>query len=145
MFRTNNGGARVRFATFSPDGKQVVAACGSDIYFFDADSGKELRKFQSLGNPKIEWRGKVCVVNFSPDGTKIAVATEDGIRRETPEGDVIIGGKENILWITDVETGRVLQKLEGHMLQVMYATFSSDGKKVVTASADGTTRIWTLE
>ena len=145
LYRTYFGGASVHFARFSPDGRQIVAACGRDICFFDTVSGKKLHVFQSLGNSKIGWKGTVCSVNFSPDGTKIAIATKDGVSRVTPDGEIIIGGRENILWIADVKSGKVLLILEGRTAQVLYAEFSPNGKRIVTASANGTARLWTLE
>jgi len=36
-------------------------------------------------------------------------------------------------------------ELKGHTDGVMFAAFSPDGKKIVTASNDKTARIWTLE
>ena len=69
----------------------------------------------------------ICSVAFSPDGKKIVVT-----------GD-------NTVHIWDAESRKELQTLEGHKQGVYSAAFSPDVKKVVTASADDTARIWTLE
>jgi WD40 repeat protein len=42
----------------------------------------------------------------------------------------------------DTATGKELKKLEGHTEPVFSATFSPDGKMIVTASGDNTARIW---
>jgi WD40 repeat protein len=69
--------------------------------------------------------GDVMSCAFSPDGKRIATASEDGTAR---------------LW--DAETGVLLLALEGHTDEVTSCTFSPDGKRVVTGSDDGTARLW---
>jgi hypothetical protein len=44
----------------------------------------------------------------------------------------------------DIESDKVLLKLEGHTAEVLYVVFSADGKQIVTASVDNTARIWDL-
>jgi WD40 repeat protein len=41
-----------------------------------------------------------------------------------------------------VETGKKIADLAGHQSYVVSAVFSPDGKKIVTASWDGTAKIW---
>jgi hypothetical protein len=44
--------------------------------------------------------------------------------------------------VWDAATGRELLALKGHLAWVMSAAFSPDGRRIVTASADGTARVW---
>ncbi len=45
----------------------------------------------------------------------------------------------------DASTGATLATLSGHTSQVVSAAFSLDGSLVVTASLDGSARIWRLD
>jgi WD40 repeat protein len=62
---------------------------------------------------------------FSPDGTRVVTASDDGTAR---------------VWDTDsgVPVGSPLE----HKGRVFHAAFSRDGRRVVTSSEDGTARIW---
>jgi hypothetical protein len=64
---------------------------------------------------------------FSPDGQRIATASDDGTAR---------------IW--DVQTGKTTAVLAGHAGTVWSAGFSPHGQRVVTASDDGTARIWRI-
>jgi WD40 repeat protein len=62
---------------------------------------------------------------FSPDGSRIVTASQDGTAR---------------IW--DAGTGKEIAALHGHESAVVSAVFSPDGSRVLTASWDGTARIW---
>lgn len=82
-------------------------------------------------DPEIEprrFKGHTSRVNFtafSPDGTRIASASDD-----------------NTIHIWDVATGREIHKLDGHTNRVYSIVFSPDGERIVSASSDHTVRIW---
>jgi WD40 repeat protein len=61
---------------------------------------------------------------FSPDGTRILTASDDGTAR---------------VWHPD---GGLLTTLEGHNDGVRSAVFSPDGTRILTASNDNTARLW---
>ncbi|MEV6235437.1 TIR domain-containing protein [Lentzea sp. NPDC051838] len=73
-------------------------------------------------------RGHDAAVNsvvFSPDGTRVLTASDDGTAR---------------VW--NVENQREILKLQGHSAPVRSAEYSSDGTRVLTASEDKTIRVW---
>ncbi|MBA4063430.1 MAG: hypothetical protein C0501_06900, partial [Isosphaera sp.] len=96
---------------------------------WDAATGKEL---QALAHPR--W---VRSAAFSPDGTKVATATDDRAGR---------------VRVWDLATGREVLALGEHAVPLYSAVFSpgwvhavswsADGSRLLTASMDGTARVW---
>ena len=69
--------------------------------------------------------GKVTYAAFSPDGTRIVTAAEDGTAR---------------VWRANGQGKPVT--LKGQVSGVTQATFSNDGAYIFTASSDGTVQVW---
>jgi WD40 repeat protein len=69
--------------------------------------------------------GGVLAVEFSPDGSKLASASDD---------------KKVMLW--DPSTGAHLHTLEGHSGRVRAVQFSPDGSKLASASYDKKVIVW---
>ena len=162
--------ASVDEASFSPDGSRVVTASGDKTArVWDAASGKEIVAQGGLeegdpsvafspdgtrvvsgaadhtarvwdaanGNELVAMRGHqdaIISTAFSPDGSRILTNSVDDTAR---------------VW--DAASGRPLAVLHGgediagesiRVDRVSAATFSPDGARVVTASQDGTGRVW---
>lgn len=111
--------SKIRFATFSPNGKWIVTASyDQTAQVWDAQTG------QPAGLP-LKHDDVVSSANFSPDGRWIVTASWDGSVR---------------VW--DTQTSQPLGQLMKHDNRVNYASFSADGLWVVSASLDKTVRIW---
>jgi WD40 repeat protein/predicted Ser/Thr protein kinase len=106
----------------SPDGSRLAVlwsgAKGWVLTLYDADSGKP-------GASTSHDFSDIWALVFSPDGTRVATAGEDGVIR---------------LW--DTSTGTMSAPCRGHSRKVLSVAFRQDGKRLVTASADGTVRQW---
>ena len=102
---------------FSPDGKWLITA-GLDgtAKVWDLTPFHELMQVSSPGD---EW----SAVAISPDGTRLA-----------------LGGSQVLVW--DLKSGKLQQTLTGHSNFVDSVKFSPDGRKLATASQDGTARVW---
>jgi WD40 repeat protein len=111
-------------AAFSPDGKSVVTVGGDEARLWDLQ-GTELANFGP--------HRPVIYADFSPD-----------------DAFVISSGWDQTARIWNAEDGRPVMTLSaqtagelgGHTGAINSAVYAPDGKQVLTASEDGTVRLW---
>lgn len=150
---------------FSPDGRRLAAGGGGKeraviARIWDLDTGNEVSAF---GGPKSE----VTSIAFSPNGTRLVSASEDGAvrfwdvataglsyslycHRESihclafsPDGRrIATAGRDNLVKIWDVSSGRELLTLRGHTNWVRGVAFDPRGWRLASGSEDGTVKIW---
>ncbi|HKB35984.1 MAG TPA: sigma factor-like helix-turn-helix DNA-binding protein, partial [Gemmataceae bacterium] len=126
----NNGGAKC--LAFSPDGK-LLATGGMDqvVRLWDVAARKEVR--QLIGQ-----QGSVWGVAFSPDGRTLAGVTAAG-------GQIFSArGADRTIRLWDVNTGKVLRRLEGPPPGSWCVAWSPDGRMLATGGDDGLVRLWEL-
>lgn len=99
---------------------RLAATGGYDgaIVIYDPDTGEQKLKLE--GPSDVEW---LC---FHPKG-----------------GSVILAGSgDGTVWMYHIPLNRCLQVFVGHEQAVTAGSFSPDGKFALSASADGTLRVW---
>jgi len=107
----------LRLVAMSPDGKSVITARMGSLQQWDLSSGREIRRFAGHSNP-------VWSVAYSPDGNSL------------------VFGTYRSMVLFDAASGRELRRLEGHAGWVTATAFFRDGKTIISASDDGTLRLW---
>jgi WD40 repeat protein len=138
--------AAVTSIASSPNGSEVAATTRDGKLWLDGVGMQRSVPFMYL----VDRSAKVADVRFSPDGQSIATTRGpagviynidalrsfvDSSRSEFIYRDATNEKKEKLSEPDGV-------KLEGHSGDINSVTFSPDGRFVVTASADGTARVW---
>jgi WD40 repeat protein len=122
----SGGTSSVNKVAFSPDGKVIAAIYeSSDLVLWNMTSGKQLLSVEASG---------VTSLAFSPNGKEIVTGNGDGTIK---------------LW--DAATGKEVRSFAGHSdwlgsldsgPDVFSLAFSPEGKTFVSASRDGTLKLW---
>ena len=139
----------VSSAVFSGDGKLVMTASYDlTARIWDAESGNAVLVLKGH-------TGSVFTAVFSGDGKRVVTASADSTARiwDVESGNEVarllarlapkrgksgdIGDILGLPW-----EGKQIAVLKGHTDKLHSATFSADGKRVVTASDDSTARVW---
>jgi WD40 repeat protein/formylglycine-generating enzyme required for sulfatase activity/serine/threonine protein kinase len=116
--------------SFSPDGRKIASGSSDSIKIWEAETVKELQTFKGHTDA-------ITSISFSPDGKRL-LSSSGGYFSDDKNKDA------NHLKMWDLNTGKELvglfNKQKGF---VTAATFSADGKKIVSAVEDGEIKIWT--
>jgi WD40 repeat protein len=112
---------------YSPDGRWLLGGGTSrNVQVWQASDGASLFTFNHAH--------QVSKAAISPDSSSVATATcETTINTICTEGGV---------WLWDLRTGRLIQKLKGFPDVVESVAFSVDGSSLIAASRDGTLRVY---
>jgi WD40 repeat protein len=118
-WRWRYGGDGIHVA-FAPDSKTVYSGSGGDraIRAWDPATGKALRQFTGH-------TGGVNSISLSPDGQRLASASQDGTIR---------------LW--DTTTGKQVSSRDGHEGAAIGVGFASGTNRILSAGRDNTIRVW---
>ena len=112
---------------YSPDGRWLIGGGTSrNVQVWQASDGASLFTFNHAH--------QVSKIAISPDSSTVAAATcETTVNNVCMEGGV---------WLWDLRTGRLIQKLKGFPDVVEGVAFSLDGSSLIAGSRDGKLRVY---
>jgi WD40 repeat protein len=116
---------------FSPDGRLAASGSGTQnldangrpidclVRLWDAQKGMELSRIQAHSD--------VRALCFLPSGNRL-----------------LYGGTDRNLYLSEIGSQREIARFVGHRHTVQRVAISSDGRQALSASHDGTLRLWAL-
>lgn len=152
----------VNSVVFSPDGKRVLTASNDNTArlwdFIDGDSFVILKGHE----------GKILRAEFSENGSQVVTASADSTARIwyskgvdepnmykdfhskkindivfSPDGRFVLSSSDDkTAKIWDVNTGCLLNSINGHNYAINKSAFSFDGQKIITVSDDSTAQLF---
>jgi RNA polymerase sigma factor (sigma-70 family) len=152
----------LRAVAFSPDGKLLAStnANSPTVRLWDVATRKEARQFESKEQ-------QIFHAVFSADGKYLAIGDGSGVtfwetatgkRRHdfghnymidsihfSPDGRRLVSGAsytDNIVRIWEPLVGKETAQLRGHQEGIEVVAYAPDGKRIATASQDGSVRLW---
>jgi len=135
--RTLHTGTSVVFrVAFSPDGRMLAAGDGqSQVTLWDlaADRPAQILRGWPPGTHQVP--GAIGSLTFSPDGSRLAAGLG------MPTMSVADYGRQ-IVKAWDPRTGNELGSWTAHSNAIAGLAFAPDGRRLATASHDGTVKLW---
>ncbi|MFB3786612.1 MAG: WD40 repeat domain-containing protein, partial [bacterium] len=113
---------------FTTDGRFFLRGLGTTVVMYDTQSWAELGRFKS------STQDNRCFVNISRQNIFL-----------TASGRVHEPGLNNLIRLWNLDTKSMIREFRGHTDSVWYADFSPDGRRIVSASRDGTAKVWDVD
>lgn len=142
--RTFDDGTAITSAAYSPDGRLLLTT-SSPIRrpaAKDQEPVSDGNTNAAIAVPTL-WNASTGARTISLNDASLDVVL--GTEFSTDSQRVALPGRDNSVKIFSTATGELERSLQGHTSRVIAASFSSDGKRLVSTALDKTVRVWDLE
>ena len=149
---------------FSPDGKWLASSGYHEVLLWEVASGRLWKRIPQTAQ-------RIFAVDFTPDGTRLAVASGTPGRagetqlfaaatgallrtylttrgplfavRFSPDGKrLATAGKDRVIRVFHVPDGKLLQRMPDHHKQVLDLAWSADGARLASAGHDKNAKVF---
>ncbi len=129
----SEGSGAMRVLTVSRDRTAKVwdPRTGNELMTLKPEGDRPELPAEVLEDPFVQF-GNAYIAKFSPDGKLVATSFP-----EADPADSVVR-----LWDLSDPTAAFYHTLQGHTGLITHLEFSSDGERILTASKDGTARLW---
>jgi WD40 repeat protein len=134
------GSVGAEVGAIAPDGRAVAYSLPGSVVFLDVKSGAELWRHYWPRDRQEPFVERVSALGFSPDGRRLAVATEDGRFHVFDPAT----GRDVAAFPLPAEarSGPGRRVVVRSSMGALAVAFSSDGHWLLTGEMGGTIRIW---
>ncbi|MBU0730090.1 MAG: caspase family protein [Proteobacteria bacterium] len=141
IINTAGHNSRIHELIFTADGKQLISASeDKTVRLWDLATGETVQIFRAQIEPGPG--GKITCAALSPDNRYLAIAGAGYQKKQKRFAPILI---------FEMESGNIIRTLAGHedpsgsktvSSTILDLAFSPDGKKIVSASKDGSAKVW---
>ncbi|GFY75809.1 WD40 repeat-containing protein SMU1 [Trichonephila inaurata madagascariensis] len=138
--------AHVESARFSPDGQYLVTGSVDgiiEVWNFTTGKIRKDLKYQAMDIFMLMDDAVLCLC-FSRDSEMLASGSQDGKIKVRYAEKKIISYMSNKL-VHGLKSGKLLKEFRGHSSFVNEAIFTADGHHILSASSDGTVKLWNIK
>ena len=157
------GHVRLTPISFSPDSTMLASGGSRGVKLWDVNTG------DTISHIPFAPESRVRLISFLPDAETLAyrvsgenstrlwdvtTQTQVGIIENefvhcwdfSPDGQTLASASDRIIELLDVKTSQSIAKLEGHLQDVEFISYSPDGNTLVSTSTfeDDPVRLWDL-
>jgi WD40 repeat protein len=160
---------KVQAAAFSADGQYVAAGddtgmvhlwsriTGEFIFTFKVGEKHHTKVAHLAFQPKVDEvsKGEILAASFDDHSVWMwSTKTKDveysfsqlgEVAKHavfSPNGRYLMATSDSFIRVWDVERGQLIQKIGGHIGDVVYAAYANDGNWIISAGLDNTARLW---
>jgi WD40 repeat protein len=140
---------------FSPDGSILGASINERILFWEVKTGVLLKPLEMRGSILRFLPENKCLIADGSAVELVDLASGQVVKKYQPESGGTVGalsqdttlvaaasGSKVLIW--NLQTGKQVRLLEGHVEPVSCIAFSADGSLLASGSRDKTAIIWNL-
>jgi WD40 repeat protein len=152
IVQADNAATAARVAEVNAEeARSLALVSGAQLALSDHDTDLAIAlalEANRTSDPSLEAQRTLAEAVYAPGTRRIFQGHNNWIWSVaySPDGRTALsGGRDDVMFLWDVETGEQIRRFTGHEDQVQAVAYSPDGKTALSASLDHTMILWDLE